>query len=135
MAEFIKERKYVALTRYAHDFEDLTEPGAGYSFDCDAFGNLTSDLDPCALGNYNMLMSAMKDNRATLGEVTYLYKGIKSWDASYWEPAVIRCRCGEELTLYSSWANECEVCHLEYNGSGQELAPRTQWGEETGEHF
>lgn len=47
---------------------------------------------------------------------------------------MIRCNCGTELTLYSGWANEC-TCGTEYNGSGQTLAPRHMWGEETGETF
>jgi len=51
---------------------------------------------------------------------------------SYRQPMVIRCGCGARLELDSSWANEC-ACGLEYNGSGQQLAPREQWGEETGE--
>jgi hypothetical protein len=29
----------------------------------------------------------------------------------------------------------CENCGTEYNGAGQILAPRYQWGEETGEQF
>jgi len=51
------------------------------------------------------------------------------------DPKVIVCKvCGHELTLDSAWSNECE-CGLEYNGFGQRLAPRSQWGEETGEQF
>ena len=46
----------------------------------------------------------------------------------------IRCDCGTHLTLYSWWATECD-CGTEYNGAGQTLAPRSQWGEETGERF
>ena len=45
------------------------------------------------------------------------------------------CHCGATVHLYSSWANECEQCGTEYNGAGQRLAPRAQWGEETGEVF
>jgi hypothetical protein len=45
----------------------------------------------------------------------------------------IRCRrCGAELELISAWSNACE-CGQEYNGFGNVLAPRSQWGEETGE--
>lgn len=40
--------------------------------------------------------------------------------------------CGCEVDLSSSWSNECE-CGAEYNGFGQLLASRGQWGEETGE--
>lgn len=47
---------------------------------------------------------------------------------------MIRCSCGCELTLYDGWANGCD-CGIEYNGSGQTLAPRSHWGEETGETF
>jgi hypothetical protein len=44
------------------------------------------------------------------------------------------CHCGHEMALYDSWSNECN-CGTEYNGGGQQLAPRSQWGEETGERF
>jgi len=41
------------------------------------------------------------------------------------------CVCGREVMLYS-FTNACD-CGRDYNMSGQELAPRSQWGEETGE--
>lgn len=44
----------------------------------------------------------------------------------------IKCMCGNKLELHSSWANECK-CGNEYNGFGQKLASRAQWGYETGE--
>lgn len=44
---------------------------------------------------------------------------------------VIRCECGSEIVCYN-FTNTCE-CGIDYNMSGQELAPREQWGEETGE--
>jgi hypothetical protein len=48
------------------------------------------------------------------------------------EYKTIKC-CGRTLELYSSWSNECGKCGTEYNGFGQKLAPRSQWGYETGE--
>lgn len=46
------------------------------------------------------------------------------------------CGCGSRIIV--CWAPgadfDCPVCHAEYNSSGQRLAPRAQWGEETGEH-
>jgi hypothetical protein len=49
------------------------------------------------------------------------------------EPAVGECVvCGARVTLGDN-TNSCD-CGAEYNGSGQRLAPREQWGEETGEH-
>ena len=47
---------------------------------------------------------------------------------------VVRCHCGRAVDCDSGWSNACD-CGTEYNGSGQQLAPRSQWGEETGESF
>ena len=71
------------------------------------------------------------------------YDGNVEYDDELWQEAqkplrnhkVIRCQCGKQVELLSGWANECEKCEREYNGSGQLLAPRSQWGEETGEGF
>jgi hypothetical protein len=46
---------------------------------------------------------------------------------------VVDCKCGQEVPCYSTWANTCDGCGSEYNKSGQSLAPRERWGEETGE--
>ena len=46
---------------------------------------------------------------------------------------VCDCKCGQEVYCTSTWANTCDGCGLEYNMGGQSLAPRAQWGEETGE--
>lgn len=74
----------------------------------------------------------------------YRCGNCRVWNAEscQWEPTcecetarttlVIRCSCGCELLLDSGWSNECH-CGREYNGGGQLLAPRSQWGEETGE--
>jgi hypothetical protein len=43
----------------------------------------------------------------------------------------VRCECGREVVCYG-FTNECE-CGRDYNMSGSLLAPREQWGEETGE--
>jgi hypothetical protein len=44
---------------------------------------------------------------------------------------MITC-CGEELYC-DGFTNTCEKCGADYNWAGQQLAPRSQWGEETGE--
>lgn len=46
-------------------------------------------------------------------------------------PAVGECECGKDVELHG-FTNTCE-CGADYNMSGQLLAPRSQWGEETGE--
>lgn len=40
--------------------------------------------------------------------------------------------CGQEFYL-DCFTNTCSECGADYNSSGQMLAPRSQWGEETGE--
>ncbi len=42
-----------------------------------------------------------------------------------------RCVCGKEIHLLQ-FTNTC-VCGRDYNSSGELLADRGQWGEETGE--
>ena len=48
---------------------------------------------------------------------------------------VVECGCGRPVECWDSWANACERCGTEFNGSGQQLNPRHMWGEETGESF
>lgn len=45
---------------------------------------------------------------------------------------LIKCDCGEEVVC-ARMTNTC-ACGADYNMSGQRLAPREQWGAETGEH-
>jgi hypothetical protein len=42
------------------------------------------------------------------------------------------CECGTEVYL-DGFTCPCDGCGRDYNSAGQELAPRSQWGEETGE--
>lgn len=50
---------------------------------------------------------------------------------SRYQPAIGLCECGREVELYG-FTNTCD-CGRDYNSCGQLLAPRSQWGEETGE--
>jgi hypothetical protein len=45
----------------------------------------------------------------------------------------VKCRCGQMVSC-ENFTNTCN-CGRDYNFSGTELAPRGQWGEETGEHW
>lgn len=44
---------------------------------------------------------------------------------------VIRCGCGRRVEC-EGFTTTCP-CGADYNWAGQRLAPREQWGEETGE--
>lgn len=46
---------------------------------------------------------------------------------------VVTC-CAEDLICYN-FTNTCPTCDADFNMNGQRLAPRSQWGEETGEHW
>jgi len=49
------------------------------------------------------------------------------------DPAIGICdQCGRRVTLHGSFDCICE-CGAEYTLFGQRLAPRSQWGYETGE--
>ena len=47
------------------------------------------------------------------------------------ERLVIKCDCGQEV-ICSGFTNTCN-CERDYNMSGDLLAPRAQWGDDTGE--
>lgn len=49
-------------------------------------------------------------------------------------PAIGRCDCGCSVTL-GRFTCTCERCGTDYNSAGQRLAPREDWGSETGEHW
>lgn len=56
----------------------------------------------------------------------------REYETSYWEDGHGTCECGREVYLQLSLVNECE-CGREYNASGQQLAHRSRWGDDTGE--
>ena len=54
---------------------------------------------------------------------------------TYEVPVVeVRC-CGAWFQVSGRFTTTCDRCEADYNGSGVRLAPRAQWGEETGEHW
>lgn len=62
-----------------------------------------------------------------LGRVPWVRRNGRKVDV-----LLLRCDCGEELPC-PDFTNTCD-CGREYNSCGQLLAPREQWGWETGEH-
>lgn len=63
----------------------------------------------------------------------YLSQGVRHSETfAFIEPPAVECPCcGERVDLYSN-EEQCK-CGAIFNGFGQLLAPRSQWGEETGE--
>lgn len=110
------------------DYLDPKFRGAGFSFPCDEVGN----VNVCKLYD-----AGYAGYRACLAGVTSkglaLSKGrVERFEHYYTNPAVGECDvCGEDVYL-RGFTNTCE-CGIDYNMSGQRLADRSQWGEETGE--
>lgn len=127
--KIIRERERVVSYTYSREYDWRDCPGAGFSFDSDKYGNI--DIEelkkrPEAYENYQKCINGGHDVKLV---------GIRRYINRYTEPAVGICNnCGSEVEL-SCFTNTCEKCDTDYNMSGQELAPREQWGEETGEHW
>lgn len=98
----------------------------GYCFDCDASGNVdVSKLMPAALINYEKCKAGqMPDVEPAEIVCEYITRRISR---------IGQCECGHKLSLME-FTNTC-ACGRDYNSCGTLLAPREQWGEETGEHW
>jgi hypothetical protein len=122
--KIIKQRELIECTTYSRSFDYEDMPGAGFGFDCDEHGNVDVDkLNPCARKNYNACLS---------GSINVVDLGVRKFEHRYWGPAIGECVCGTHVELHG-FTNTCDRCNRDYNSSGQLLAPRSQWGEETGE--
>lgn len=129
MSRIIKQRERVEEVYYRRDFTWKDDWGAGFSFACDKDGN-PEDLLPEAQKNYEMCLRGEDENGRKI-----LDDGVQEYRHGYIVPAVLLCDCGNEVDLEFSLTNTCDKCGTDYNMSGQRLAPRSQWGEETGESF
>ena len=122
--QIIKKRQYIKETSYELVFEWVTTPGGGFGFPCDADGKVNT---------HGMSIHALRNLADCKAGVNNVKPGIVQENKySYSEPAIGLCNhCEREVEL-SGFTNTCD-CGADYNMSGQELAPRCQWGEETGE--
>jgi hypothetical protein len=124
MAEIIRERRRIITTEYERVFSWRNDPDSGFGFPCDEHGNLLEGLQAPGLENYQKCLS---------GEYDVIDHGVELLEYASVEPAVLRCDCGAEVLLWDAFLETCGRCGRDYNGNGQLLAPRSQWGEETGE--
>lgn len=123
--KIIKESEIVNAVEYLRHFDWKDDPGSGFSFPCDEYGNVNLSDKPEAKENYEKCLS---------GEYDVVDLGVQKYEWTYREPAVGLCNhCNAEVELYG-FTNTCE-CGTDYNWAGQELAPREFWGEETGESW
>jgi hypothetical protein len=124
--KIIQRRKRVDVVEYKLHFDRPGDPGSGYSFECDKDGNVDeSKLHPCAVSNLHSCLC---------GEFKLEEPYVQKHESFYTEPCIGKCDACDEQVYLTHFTNTCD-CGADYNMSGQRLAPREQWGEETGEHW
>lgn len=142
MARIIRKSELVTIHEARHRFDWADSPGSGFGFE--VVNGRVSVNNPRAWRNYQLCLrnghkSAGRyepDGFVPSGQVIpqpVVDRGIEEWERSYREPALLECDCGEQVWLSHIMTNTCDKCGADYNLSGQRLAPRSQWGEETGE--
>ena len=123
--KILKNREHWQNVTYSRSFLNPKVLGAGWGFDCDADGKVFELSNDLAKENLRKCLA---------GEGGIIDDGIKTYRSSGISPAVGLCDdCGAEVYL-SHFTNTCD-CGADYNMSGERLASREQWGEETGEHW
>jgi hypothetical protein len=124
--KIIQHREHKEHIRYSYEYAwNQNAPHNGFSFECDSEGRIDFEkMNPCAKENFQKC----KDNSFSKPIV---FMGLEETKISYVQERIGLCRCGKEVYL-SNFTNTCE-CGIDYNSAGQELAPREQWGEDTGE--
>lgn len=129
MIEIIRRRDQRENITYQQEYRYARHPDDGFSFECNKNGYV--DWSKLSSRGKDNLAMCLKGKNPKTGE-KIINAGIEKLTNSYVEPAVGRCACGREVEL-SGFTNTC-VCGREYNSAGQQLADRSLWGEETGEH-
>jgi hypothetical protein len=128
MLKNFNPRRPTEVTRYELVFRLEDGQGSAFAFECDEHGNVYRDrLPSLALHNLELCLKGEVDGYSVRLGV------VRSHEQPYVEDGSGTCVCGAHVTLHSAWANACDWCGREYNGSGQLLADRSYWGEETGE--
>ena len=134
--QIITRSKNVDVAAFLRSFDFADMPGSGFSFSCDADGHVdVASLKPLQRRSYDACMSGQIAVTDYAGEPAQIRRvidcGVLDVSYSYREPAIGRCSCGADVSL-DGFTNTCR-CGADYNSAGQHLAPREQWGEETGE--
>lgn len=120
--KIIRKRAHKTVLSFNRVFHWVDSPGSGFVFHCDEKGNVA-----LTEGNRTSFEKCLKLSKT--GQI--IDNGIERLEHSYVEPAIGNCPCGNAIVL-DGFTNSCS-CGRDFNMSGQELAPREQWGEETGE--
>lgn len=134
----IRQSGRVFETKRELFYHPVGDNSGGYSYDIDEDGHFVRndywDYKPDE--EWVLHLARIITRSVLLDNDPEWVKDIRVYEASYWEPSMWICHCGEEI--YGNGPGDdfgCDNCHRDYNAFGQELAPREQWGYETGEHY
>lgn len=126
MATIIRPAQDIRIEEHRRDYALPAYPGSAFSFPCDRDGYVdVAALTTAARANYVACLAGSVDGQPVVDQ------GVVDYSHTYRAPAMLRCACGDEVPL-DGFTNPC-LCGRDYNFAGQLLAPRSQWGEETGE--
>lgn len=112
-------RHYYTHREYRLEWTD--EDGNGFSFPCDANGNVNiSDMAPEGYANLRYCM-ANPEGFEVAGELK-----VHEWRCH--DDAHGTCSCGREVYLWDQYYGACECeCGKWYNLFGQEILPPEHW--------
>ena len=126
--KILEPRSTELIDEYSLVFDRPKYVGSSYAFGCDKEGHVnTKALAKPALRNL------MYCTRGTFPDGEQVVaQGVHTYTHLITNYAIGECAvCSQPVTL-QSFTNTC-ACGADYNHAGQHLAPRSQWGEETGE--
>jgi hypothetical protein len=125
--KIIRRAERINETEYWLVFDFKGAKNWGYSFQCDEYGAVDREaLPPEGLAN----LIACEN-----GEHDVELPRIQEYEVAANIPGLGECDACGTVVMLIGFTNTCDKCGADYNLSGQRLAPRQQWGEETGEHW
>jgi hypothetical protein len=128
MTDWVKRGERITVVSFSRVFDYEGEDGWGFAFPCNEQGEALPDqYHDSWSGNWAACITGTVDGRKVVD------RGIRRNEHRYWEPGMLRCQCGAEVVIDMLMTNTCERCGRDYNSFGQLLAPREQWGWDTGE--
>ena len=127
--KILKRRSHEEIITHLLCFSHTADPNSGYSFECDSNGVVDEGLlNVDALNNLRQCRDG--NVRGHLVDPAEIQTSTRRYTHS----AIGECNCCQSEVVLSGFTNTCE-CGADYNMSGQQLAARSQWGEETGEQW
>jgi hypothetical protein len=130
--KIIQQRERIENVHYSLHFGRKDCPGGGWGPSCDKDGNVDeAKMNPLVLKEWKKVQSRM-DLILSGKDEEYHPPEVMKFVSVYTQPRIGICDdCGDQVYL-EHFTNTCD-CGADYNMSGHQLAPREQWGEETGE--